>query len=364
MKKSWMALAGVCVFSGLWAAPAAAPAPTVSVEPAIAMDTSSSKEYIGKIGALDEVDLYPRVTGVLLSQKFADGDVVKKGQLLFELEDTTYRAKADAARAVLMQNQADLEYAKSELYRKTTLRKQKAVAETAYEDAVRNNALAQAKVAAAQAALMEAENNLSYTKIYAPLDGRAGVSTFSEGNLMTPSTGSMLNITYDDQVDVDFPMSERDFLQMFGSFAELKKRADVRIVLADGSLYPQKGEIILIDNKVDTGTDTIRVRARFNNPEHKLLPNGLPIVRLARREEKKFAAVRPTALLFNKKGVYVYVLDDKNIAQMRPVTLGALINDWQTVTSGLKPGERVISDGVHKVRPDTPVNPVPVKEEK
>lgn len=360
MNKFLLIASGVFLATGLFAVSSGAsrPAETVEVEQARALSAADAKKCIGKMAADFDINLFARVSGLILEQKFKHGDLVTKGQLLFVLEDTTYRAKADSARAALKQSEAELQYAQSNLRRHITLRDQKAVAESSYEEAIRLNAINEAKVAANRAALTDAENELSYTRIYSPITGRAGKATFSPFNLVTPSSGTLVNLVSLDPVNIDFPISERDFLSMFGDIDAIKKYADVRVELADGSLYNLPGRISFVDNKVDVDTDTITVRAVFRNPDYKLIPGGLTTIRLARKVSGTFAAVRPSAVMIDDKGAYVYVLDADNTVHLRRVTLGVLENNWQTVKSGLKPGETVVIDGTHKAMPGGKVNPV------
>lgn len=334
------------------------PPPTVLVEQAHEVASTRARRYVGKLKALYDINLVARISGNIIEQKVAHGDYVDVGQLIFVLEDTTYRAAVDSARAKVKLYEAEARYASSNLERNTTLIGQKAVAESSYEEAVRLHSVAEANLAAAQAELLDAENNLSYTRVYSPIKGRMGKATYSPGNYVTPASDKLATVITIDPVNVDFAISERDYLSIFGSIEAMKKFADVRLILADDSEYPGRGRIVFVDNKVDTGTDTITVRAEFDNPDYRLQPGGLATVLLSRELDRKPVAVRSSAVIFDRNGSFVYVIDANNVAARREVQTGELVGDMQIISSGLNPGETVVIDGTHKVRPGEAVMPL------
>ena len=336
----------------------AAPPTTVLVSEAVAVKDSTVKKYVGALKAVYDVGLPARVSGVIMEQKVNHGDFVEKGQLLFVLEDTSYRAAVDAAKAQVAQCEAELRYSRSNYDRNTRLHKQNAVSESAFEEATRLYAANTAKLAAAQAALLDAQNNLSYTRIHSPIKGRIGKCTYSPSNYVTPASGVLATVVSIDPVNADFSISERDYLSLFGSIDAVKRDAVVKLQLADGSVYPVEGRIVFVDNKIDPDTDTVMIRAEFKNPDYKLIPGGLVTVMLARREGTELAAVPLPALMFDGKGSYVYVLDPGNRVVRRDVTPGSEINGLQTIIRGLKPGETIVADGTHKTRPGAVVVPV------
>ena len=334
------------------------PPATVLVTEAGKVRDASVKKYVGALKAVYDVGLPARVSGVIMEQKVNHGDFVEKGQLLFVLEDTTYRAGVDAARAQLAQSQAELNYSKSNFERNDRLHKQKAVSESAYEEATRLLASNTAKVAAAKAALLDAENNLSYTKIHSPIKGRIGKCTYSPSNYVTPASGVLATVVSIDPVNADFSISERDYLSLFGSIDAVKRDALVKLQLADGTVYPTEGRIVFVDNKIDPDTDTVMIRAEFKNPDYKLIPGGLVTVMLSHRSAADLAAIPLSALMIDGKGAYVYTLDRGNRVRRRDVTIGSEVSGVQSVLSGLKPGELIVADGTHKARPGDVVNPV------
>ncbi|MBR7130478.1 MAG: efflux RND transporter periplasmic adaptor subunit [Lentisphaeria bacterium] len=353
------------LFSGMMslAFAAARPAEPVRVDKVKMIERETSRKYIGKITAVDDVSMVARVSGVVLDQKFTNGDFVKKGQVLILLEDTTYVAAQKAAKAKLAQCKAEYEFAKRNLARQQTLWKSKATSESTYDEAVRTEATCKAAVAAAEAALMDAENNLSYTKIVSPINGRTSRAIYSPGNYVTPASGNLINIVSMDEMYVNFWISMNDYLAMFGgSFETLQKEANTAIIMANGSEFKGKSAIVFIDNRVDKDTDTIRVRLRVKNDNHILLPDSLVTIRLSRKYPKS-TAVPVSAIINNGKMNFVYILGDKNIPQVRPVEIGEISGNMQMIMKGLKEGETVVIDGTHKVFPGQPVNPVPVKAE-
>jgi RND family efflux transporter MFP subunit len=345
------------------AAPAQRPPESVRVEPVQSVVRNLSRKYIGKITAVNDVNVVARISGVIQDQQFASGDVVKKGQMLFVIEDTTYVAAKKSAEARLLQSRAEHAYAVRNLERQKTLKQNKATSESSYDEAVRLEATSRAAVAAAEAALLDAENNLSYTKIVAPISGKVDKASYSPGNYVTPASGKLLNIVSMDDMYVNLWMSMNDYLMMFGgSFETLKNEAVCKIFLADGSEFKGAGKIVFIDNRVDKDTDTIRILIQVKNDDMLLLPDSLVTVRVSRKDGEK-TAIPVSAIMNNGKISYVYILDEKNIPQVRLVELGEIQGNQQIVLKGLKKGETVVVDGTHKAIPGRPVNPVPVNAE-
>ncbi len=352
------------IAAGCAAFAAQMPATPVLVSKVSSVRQNMLKRYVGDLSAVDDVALVPRVSGVIWKQAFANGDMVKKGQVLFVIENTTYLAQANAAKAKLSQCRAEYAFAKSNLKRLSTLWQQKATSESSFEEAVRLEASTKAAVAAAEAALLDAENNLSYTEIKSPISGKAGKAAVSEFNYVTPNFGELVTVVSLDPLYVNFSVSSRDFLTMFGSFEKLKELAVIEIVLADGSIYKEPVEVVFMDNRVDKETDTIRMRGKISNKDGKLLPDSLITVKLGRKEKHEMAGVPVYSVMNNGKMDYVYVLDEKNIPQIRQVVLGEVQGKTQVVKEGLTAGETVVVDGTHKVRPGVPVSPVNVDVEK
>ncbi len=339
--------------------------PTVVADTVKTVSEAAPRRYVGAVEPIRHVDIMPRITGTLLKVNFTEGEMVREGDLLYELEDTTYRAAVDGLKAQKEAQEVALRYADKEFRRNRTLLESKAVAETSYDKALFEIDTARANLKQLKASLTDAENTLSYTKIYAPVTGRIGKSIFTEGNLITPSGGKLTDVEMIAPIYVRFSLSERVFRRDFGGMEGIRDRARVRVQLADGTLYGETAKITLIDNKVDSGTNTITLWATFENKDRQLLPGSFATVLISAASEKTLTAVVPSALIMEEGGYYIYVLDEANKISRRNVVPGRTAPDGlQIIAEGLKPGERIVSDGMNKVRPGMTVTPVPAESVK
>ena len=202
---------------------------------------------------------------------------------------------------------------------------------------------AKASTLAAEAALMEAENNLSYTKIYSPIDGMISKCTLSPGNLVTPSTGSLCSIVSLSPIRVRFALSERTFMKDFGGLNGIRKNAIIRIVLADG--------VEIVDSRINASTNTILIWVQFKNKDLRMIPGGYATVKLSAGNNAKRCRVSPECVITRGNGTFVYVVDPEMKAHLRKVVLGNSAVAYQEVVSGLKAGETVVRLGTHKVIP-------------
>ncbi len=338
----------------LWAAPGLTPA--VRVEKATLLDRSEPKLYVGTVSASEEVDVVARISGELWKVAFKEGSLVKKGDLLFQIEDTIYRENVNVAKATLEQAIAEFDYATKERDRHEQLYKTKATAQTTYEETVRTYMVDKAKVDEAKANLLLAQNDFSYTKIYSPLNGQIGRKTYSEGNYITPEKGSMVTIVQYDPINIDFAMSESDFFKYSknGTFSD----ASMEIIRADGKVFKSNLKVDFLDNKVDTSTGTLLIQLIADNPDMFLIPGGYVTVRFNEVYEKPIVAVTVSALMTDGEHHYVYVLGADNKIERRQIVVGAQVSDKQLVLSGLKEGETVVVAGIHKVKPGDVVTPV------
>lgn len=337
------------------AAPAMPPA-VVKVEPATSESLAVTREYIGHVEAAQEVSLQARISGVIVEQNFKEGSMVKAGDLLFVIEDTTYRAKTEIAKANLAEIQAELSYAESNYKRQETLAAKEATAQATFENAKRLIDLTNGRYAAAKATLMDAENELSYTRIHAPISGKIGKVTYTVGNYVSLSSKPLADIVMLDPVNVKFSISEREYLTLRADGVHtIKDRADIRVKLADGEPYTSDYEILLTDNKVDPNTGTISFWVSFRNPELKLTPGGYVSVAFAEKNAPVMTATSVSAIMTDNLGNFVYTVDDRNQVVMRRVKLGNLVGTRQLIAEGLAPGERVIVDGINKVFPGAAV---------
>ena len=335
----------------------AMPVPTVLADKAVVMTNNLTRKYIGMLKANLDAVLVAKVSGTISDQFLPHGSFVKKGQQILQISDLVYKAEVQAVKAQIAQTQAELKFAKSNYERQKTLYNQKATAEATFEEAQKAYYTTLAKLDNYKAQLIKAEDSLSDTRVCAPFDGRMGKVVLSPGNHVSPGK-ELVRLVSITPVNVDFSISSRDFLETFGSMDALKAKGKVYMELADGTKYPGKGQVIYMSNSVDTNTDTIEIRASFNNKDGKLIPGALVTIRLGMRNPEKMVAVPISAVLNSKEGAFVYVVDAENRAVRRPVTPGSVHGNFQFIAKGLKAGETVVSGGTNKVIPGMPVNPV------
>ena len=334
------------------------PVPTVLVEKATIRTNNETRKYIGMLKANLDAMLIAKVSGTISDQPVPHGSFVKKGQKIIQINDLVYRAEVSAVKALIAQTQAELKFAKSNFERQKKLRSQEATSETTFEEAQKTYYTTIARLDNYKAQLIKAEDSLSDTRVCAPFDGRIGKVILSPGNSVSPGT-QLVRIVSLTPVNVDFSISSRDFLELFGSMDALKAKGKAYMELADGTAYPGNGRIIFMSNSVDTNTDTIEIRASFDNKDGKLIPGGLVTIRLGLQNPPKMVAVPISAVLNSKKGNFVYVLDKQNRAIRREITTGPVVGNYQFITKGLKAGETVISGGTNKVMmPGMEVKPV------
>ncbi len=325
------------------------PAPVVEIAPVTSAPMELSRRYPGRLESPAWVALVPRVSGELLEVNFAEGQLVEAGALLYRLEDVRYAAQVKAAEATIARCQASLRYTKSN-YERTLGLFEKGVATLDDMEAARMNfETDQASLANAEAALITAKDDLKNTRILAPIRGKLGKTSQTVGNYLTPSTGVLANLVQMDPLRLSFSMATRDFLELFGTEEAFQKEAMIRLRLADGSLYSHEGIYEFLDNKIQDSTDTMTFFIRIPNPDTTLLPGGSVTVLLSRRNSQECSAILPSALMADGKSSYVWVVDDENVAHRREVKLGSSDGNLQWILQGVQPGEKVITEGGHKV---------------
>ncbi len=317
-----------------------------------------NKKYIGHVEAIDNVAVVARVSGNIISTRFKEGSIVKKGDLLFEIEDTRYAAALESAHAERQQLQAKLKYAKDSYDRYNKLLSSKSVSKDTVENAKSAMLALQAQLMSADAAITLAKDDMGYTKITAPITGRTGRVKYSTGNYVTPASGTLVTITGTEEVYVRFPLSERDYIYLFGSRENIRNNALIELTLANGKVYPDTGKVYMTDNEVKTSTGTMNVWAKFNNKDDVLIPGGVVTVSLSKKNVETYPAANISSVMHDTYKSYVYVLNKDNVVERRDVTLGNIVGNMQCFTSGLKEGETVIIDGMHKVDPGAKATPV------
>ena len=323
-----------------------------------------SRRYTGQVVAQAVVNVTPRVSGEILKLGFHDGDYVKKGQMLYTIEKTQYEAAVKQAEASIAEIKANLEYAQSSYDRNERLYEVNAASKDAMENTKSALDALKAAQAAAEAGLVTAQENLKHTTITAAIDGLVGVTKYTEGNYITPSSGPILTIIQMQPIRVRFSMSTGDFLSGYGSLTALKRDGQVSLKLADGSEYATGGKIEFLNNEANVKTDAVQVYASFPNADMKLIPGSTVTVTLMKKTAATMPAVPPSAVMHDAQTSFVYVLGDGNKVERRVVELGDMTKTHQLIKSGLKTGERVVYQGTHKVMPGDEVVPAASEEKK
>jgi membrane fusion protein (multidrug efflux system) len=345
------------------------PASEVTVVTAAAQELPVSWEYVGQTVGSREVEVRARVTGILMSRNFKEGERVRKGQSLFTIDPKPFEAALARAAADLAAVEARLEQARRNAGRLKPLYAEKAVSQKEYDDAVSAEAIGAADVKAAQARLVEAQLNLAYTKVESPLSGITTRALPSEGTLVSGPNVLLTSVVQVDPIWVNFgiPDNEQARIQKEAQAGTLKLPRDfeVELRLADGSVYPHKGKLNFADVRVSTQTGTREARAEVPNPELALHPGQFVRVVLKGAMIPNAVTVPQRSVLEGPQGKFVYVVDEKSTAQPRPVQAGqwAAGERW-VISSGLQGGERVIVDGVMKIRPGALVKVAEKKDEK
>ena len=348
-----------------WAGPpgfSMGPPPVVEVEVVKLQDVSPIEEYVGHVEAIEEVDIRARVEGVIEHIGFKEGDLVKKGQILYVLEQAPYEAKVALAEAEVAQARASLERAQKRLHRLQSARPE-SIRGTDMDDAMADVSWAMAKLEANRAQLQLARINLDYTIIKSPISGRIGKTAYTKGNVVNFSSGPLATIVKMDPVRVVFSVSETRFSDLIAAVKRSgglrpNKAGAIRLRLADGKDYDAAGTLDFVDNKVEASTGTIAVRALFPNRQGVLIPGQYVTVLWHTRRAKEMMVVSQRAVQEDQRGRYVLVIDAQNKVNVRRIKTGPVVGTKWAVEQGLSPGEKVIVEGTHKVRPGQVVRPV------
>jgi membrane fusion protein (multidrug efflux system) len=351
------AIAALIVVAGCGAAAAqgaAPPPPAVSVTPVVTRQVTETSDFVGRVTAIYKVDVVARVAGFIEERHFNEGQQVKSGDLLFKIEQDTYKAEVDQQTANLAKAKATEVNAALQLERGKELVRNQSIPQSTVDQRAADEATAQADVLQAQALLEQAQINLNYTKIVAPIDGRIGLATFTVGNLVGPSSGTLATIVSQDPIYVTFEASERDVLaykKRVADSADKYPHVTVHIKLPDGTIYAHPGLTDFLDVQVDPNTDTVLVRAHVPNPEGTLIPGGVVGVVVERGKPQSALVIPQSAVQLDQAGRYVLVVDDSKKIELRRVTTGVEEGRDVVVTDGLKDGELVLVEGIQKVHP-------------
>ena len=324
------------------------PAPVVGVEKPVEVKEGEPKSYVGVLKASERVSVTAQVAGKIWKQNFREGGRVEKGQTLFEIEDTVYKANLATAKANLKRLEAQLALAEKEVVRYKKALEKKGVSENDYDRAVNSRDVTLADIETAKARIALAENDMVYTKVLSPISGTVGETKIRVGNNVSPQTGELVSIVQSDPIDIQFALSESDFYRSFDG-RTLKGNVRLEVRRADGEAVDRKISVDFVDNQVDRATDTIMVQLVAGNADGMLVPGGYAKVLLTEKFEPAKIAVKVSAVMFEGEKRFVYVVGDDDVAERREIKTGVQIGDLQLVESGLSADERVVVTGIHKV---------------
>jgi RND family efflux transporter MFP subunit len=353
--------------------------PDVEVVQVEQKDVPIFGEWIGTLDGFTNADVRAQVTGYILRQGYREGAFVKKGQLLFEIDPRPFQAalnqaegQSAQAEAVLANAQAVQGRTELDVNRYTPLAREQAASQQDLDNAVQNNMAAKATVAtavaqikSAEAAVETAKINVDFTRLIAPIDGIAGQAQLQVGALVNPSSGPVTSVSTVDPIKVYFTVSEREYLDWNRRFPTeatreaANKRVRLELILADGSSYGHEGTIYFADRQVNQSTGAIRIAGLFPNPGNILRPGGYGKVRAVVRVQPDALLVPQRAVSELQGGYQVAALDSENRVSIRTVKVGDRVGAQWIIVDGLKRGERVVVEGVQKVRPGVQVNPKP-----
>jgi len=331
------------------------PPPLVTVAPVTEQDVNPPTEYVGHVEAIQSVYLRARVEGFLEQVNFKEGSDVQAGELLYVIEQAPYQARVNADKALVAQAEATLTKARQYLKRARTVRSG-GLSATDLDNAVAEELRAGAQLEQAKANLQIAQINLGYSSITAHISGRIGRTAFTRGNLVNPGSGPLARIVQIDPIRVVFSISENNLVAIKTALKDAAgdkthPMLTPRIKLPGGQVLKTAGHLDFVDNAVDVSTGTIAVRAVFKNPDGTLLPGQYVTVLVSRSEPKSMTVVPQSAVLEDHDGRYVLLVDDQNRVTMRRVQAGPLVGINWAIKSGLAVNEKVIVEGVQKVRP-------------
>jgi RND family efflux transporter MFP subunit len=349
------------------AAPAPPPPPQVTVVRPIAKQVTEQNEFVGRFVAVDSVEIRARVSGHLEKVHFTDGQLVKQGDLLFTLDRRPFQVELEQAKANLAQAKANLAYAVADLARGKDLVGRNVISQQTFDQRTQAKSVAEATVAAQEAAVKQAALNLEFTELRAPVSGRIGDRRVSPGNLVmggvTGTTTLVATIQSIDPIRFEFTADEGSYLR----YRRLERngpdavnnagKVPVKLKLLDEQIFSHEGRMDFVDNAIDNSSGTIRARAVFPNSKGTFTPGMFGRIQVAASPPAEALLVPDAAIGTEQVRKFVLVVDEQNVAQAKYVTLGPLIDGLRVVTSGLQANDRVVVNGLMRARPGTQVAP-------
>lgn len=346
--------------SGTGSAP---PLPAVGYITASEKDVTPQVSFVGRMEAVQRVDLRARITGFLMEQPVADGAIVSKGDLLFVIEQPPFAARVQEADANLEAAKAQQENARVQSERAQELAKRGNISQATVDERRADFLVARAAVSQAEAALESAGITYSYTEIRSPIDGQIGRSSVKVGNLVSPETGVLATVVKKDPIYVTFNVSEKALLQFRRSVREDNvsdgdglSLLELRLRLSDQTVYERVGSLDFADVQVNTSTDTVALRGTFPNPDGLLLDGQYVLVAVQSKAPQSALVVPRAAVAVDQRGSFVLLVGEGDTVEQRVIELGDQFGSDVAVREGLKPGDRVIVNGMLKVRPGMKVN--------
>lgn len=314
-------------------------------------------EAPGRIVSKYRVEVMARIEGYLTKSYFKEGDYVRKGQVLFEIEPQEYLYNVQKARASVANTRAQLVYAEKQLKRAAILVKKDYIAKAEYDNLLSNRDALKGQLAMYQAELRDAQRSFGYTRVKAPVDGQVGMITVTVGNFVNSSVGAITTINSNNPIYVTFPIDSKEYMRL-SEIDDVNSKRKVELVFPTGEKYSLSGIQDFHDNSVDVTTGTITMRATFPNPSGKLINGEYVKATIYSNKPIEAPIVPQTAVLENQQGKYVYKLNEKNIPEIATIkTSGQHKNNW-IIDSGVKIGDKILTGGLQKVIPDMPVKVV------
>ncbi|WP_404286032.1 efflux RND transporter periplasmic adaptor subunit [Microvirga sp. RSM25] len=357
---SWFAAASLASAQG---GPAPPPPPQVTVAKPLVKDIVERTDFIGRFEAIDQVDIRARVSGYLDKVHFQDGTFVKAGDLLFTIDPRPYRNELEQAQSAVTSSQVRLEFAQSDLDRAEQLRRSGNITDQVYDQRRQAFLTAKAELDRAQAALRQAQLDVEFTQIKSPLSGRISRKLVSEGNLVNANETILTNVLSLDPIQFYFDVDERSFLafsrQTHGgtNTSANGETNEVELTLTDERLGTRKGQLDFVDNRLDSASGTIRVRAVFENKDRFLTPGLFGRVTVGASDPYKGILLPDEAIGSDQDRRVVYVVGENNIVNLKPVRIGPRIDGYRVIRDGLTGNETVVVNGLVRARPGAPITP-------